>query len=372
MSTITVEFNRKQLHEEQNVFQATWQRIILLIVLGYEAAGCLVGGSFLVIAPDGRLMDMPVSLMHGAFTDFLIPGIILFGLGVLTTLAFFSVFRKTEWDWLMASLAMGGLSIWFYVEIIILQELHWLHLMWGAPVFIGWVLIIPLIVARHPSTIFQQGLLACGIISSLWYAAINIYVPLKYEGYSMVSVTVSELSAIGAPTRILWVLLVMLYPLLFAAFGWGVWQAAGGSRTLRMVGALILIYSVMNFYWPPMHQREVIAAGGGTLTDTLHIAWAMMTVSFMMLLMGFGALVFGRTFRMYTIVTWITFVVFGVLTGVQAPGINTNQSTPNIGLFERINIGAFLLWVVVFALMLLKKENSLTHVRRPGSGHGSA
>ncbi len=55
------------------------RRIILLIVLGYEAAGCLLGGSLLVIAPDGRFMNMPVGIMHGVFPDFFIPGV-MFGM----------------------------------------------------------------------------------------------------------------------------------------------------------------------------------------------------------------------------------------------------------------------------------------------------
>jgi hypothetical protein len=36
-----------------------------------------------------------------------------------------------------------------------------------------------------------------------------------------------------------------------------------------------------------MHQRVVIAADRATLTDSLHIAWAMVTLLFMMLIMGF-------------------------------------------------------------------------------------
>ena len=66
-----------------------WQRSILLFVLAYEGAGALLGGSLLITAPDGRLMKMPVEIMHGSFTNFLIPGVILFVLGILTTLAFF-------------------------------------------------------------------------------------------------------------------------------------------------------------------------------------------------------------------------------------------------------------------------------------------
>jgi hypothetical protein len=352
MVTTIVNAN-KELEVQKLPGLKRWQRVALLVVLGYEAAGCLLGGSFLAIRPDGRLMDMPVDIMHGAFRDFLIPGIILFGLGVLSTAAFIAVLRKRPSDWIMSGLALGGLFIWFVVEIIILQELHWLHYMWGFPVFLGWVLAIPLIALRHDTAGMRKTLLICGILSSLWYAAINIFVPLMYEGYSVASFTVSELSAIGAPTRILWVLLVLPYPLLFAAFGWGVLSSATRNRPLRVAGRLVIAYCIINFYWPPMHQREVIAAGGGALTDTLHIVWAVMTLLFMMLIMGFGAKAFGKRFRIYTFSTWVIFLVFGVLTFVESPGMEANRPTPWIGVWERINIAAFLLWVVVFAIVLL-------------------
>jgi hypothetical protein len=355
----TIEYFQNETQKQRQVNQHWWQRLTLLTVLGYEGAGCLLGASLLIIAPDGRLMDMPVNIMHGAFPDFLIPGIILFGLGILNTLAFVSVMRKTNADWFMAGLAMGGLLIWFIVEIIILQELHWLHLMWGVPVLLGWVVTIPLIALRHNTPTMQRALLGCGILSTLWYLAINIFVPMLYEGYSVVSVTPSELSAIGAPTRITWVLLSIFYPLLFAAFGWGVWQLPLASRALKVVGILAIIYSIWNLYWPPMHQREVIAAGGGTLTDTLHIVWAMMTLLLMMLMMGFGAAAMGKKFRLYTIVTWLIFMVFGSLTWMESPGIEANLPTPRIGLWERINIAAFMSWVAVLALVLLRKGKSI-------------
>jgi hypothetical protein len=222
---------------------------------------------------------------------------------------------------------------------------------------LGIVTAVPLIGSRYNPVKLTKVLLLCGILSSFWYMAINIFVPLFYEGYSLVSVTVSELSAIGAPTRVLWVLVALLYSLLFAAFGWGVLQLAGVNRSLRVAGILIIIYSVFNFYWPPMHQRVEIAAGGGSLTDTLHIVWTMATIALMMVIMRFGLAAGGKRFRLYTIITWIVFIVFGILTAGEAPGIQENLVTPLIGVWERINIGAFMLWVIVFALMLLKKIN---------------
>src|SRR6187551_1280195 len=109
-----------ELHEQTKVMQQKWQRIILLVVLGYEAAGCLLGGIFLIVAPDGSLMDMPVEIMHNVFRDFLIPAIIFLGLGILNIAAFVSVFRRMSADWFMSGLALGGLLVWFVVEIIIL------------------------------------------------------------------------------------------------------------------------------------------------------------------------------------------------------------------------------------------------------------
>ncbi len=341
---------------QQRVSLPRWQWLMLLIIIGYEAAGSLLGGVLLIAAPDGRYMDMPVKIMHGTFGDFLIPGIILFGLGIINTTAFITVLRKTSSDWFMAGLALGGLIIWFVVEIIILRELHWLHLMWGTPVLLGWVFLIPLIALRHETIKTKKVLLTCGILSTIWYFIISVFVPMQYEGYNSITLTVSELSAIDAPTRIMWVLLVMPYPLLLMAFGWGVLKSAGSQRYLRIAGNLIIGYCILNFYWPPMHQREVIAAGGGTLTDTMHIVWAMITLLFNVLLMGYGAAALGKQFRTYTMATYIVFIIFGILTFMESPGIEANLPTPHLGLWERINMAAFMLWIVVFAITLLKTE----------------
>jgi len=346
--------NHEKKIQTAMVNQATWSRIMLLIVLGYEAAGALVGSVLLIVAPDGRLMNMPVDIMHGAFPDFLIPGILLLGLGILNAFAFVSVLRRTGADWLMAGLALGGFLIWFVVEIIILRELHWLHLMWGFPVLLGWVVAIPLIASRHQTALMQNTLLSCGILSSLWYAAINIYVPMQYEGYVIAAFTPSELSAIGAPTRVLWVLLCLPYSLLFAAFGWGVLQAAKGSRHLRLVGSLIIVFCIFGFYWPPMHMRGYEMM----LTDKLHIAWAVVTNIFMWLFMGFGAAALSKGFRIYTIASIALHVVFGAMTSLEAPNIATNGPTPTIGIWERINIAIFMLWVIVFAIVLLRREKT--------------
>jgi len=198
--------------------------------------------------------------------------------------------------------------------------------------------------------------LICGILSSLLYVLMNVFIPIGFKGYSIPAQTVSELSAIDAPTRTLWVLLAVIYILLVAAFGWGVRKSAYGNRSLRIVGGLIMVYVVINVYWPPMHLR----GNEPTLTDTLHIVWAMVTLLLMMFIMAFGASALARSFRIYTIFTFVVFITFGILIGTEAPGIPKNLPTPRIGIWERINIGAYMLWLIVFAIALMRRQKHLS------------
>ena len=150
---------------------------------------------------------------------------------------------------------------------------------------------------------WRLSLLTCGILASVLYVAMTLFVGLLWEGYSVVSGVPSELAAIGAPTRTLWIWLGAIYAVLMIAFGWMVWKSAPPNRALRIVGALLIAHTVFGQFWPPMHQRAVLAAGGGTLTDTLHLWWAGVTVICFMLMVGFGAAALGKRFRVYSIAT---------------------------------------------------------------------
>src|SRR5688572_16774404 len=95
----------------------------------------------------------------------------------------------------------------------------------------------------------RKGLLLCGALSSALYVAMLVVVPMGWEGYSSASQTVSELSAIGAPTRTLWVMLGSVYTTLAVAFGFGVLESAGRSRALRVAGGALIAQSLVNLFW---------------------------------------------------------------------------------------------------------------------------
>jgi hypothetical protein len=206
----------------------------------------------------------------------------------------------------------------------------------------------------------RRGLLVCGVASSIYYALMTVYVTSQAEGYSSISQAISELSAIDAPTRPLWVALGIPYTLLMIAFGWGVWLSAGPSRALRAAGALFVAEALIGAFWPPMHLRGAET----TLTDTLHIWWTAGWLAVMLTAMGLAAAVLGRRFRLYTLATLAAFVGFGALTSIDAPRLAAGLPTPYLGLWERINMGAGMLWIAVLALTLLRRDASHRAVTR--------
>jgi len=214
---------------------------------------------------------------------------------------------------------------------------------------------------KSSGMITRKTLLICGVLSSLLYVVMNVVVPLQSETYNWVTQTISELSAIGAPTRQLWITLAIFYGLLLIAYGIGIWLSAETSWPLRVAGAMFIMQGAIGFFWPPMHQREVLAAGGGTATDTMHIVFTMMWAFLAIVGITLGAVAFGKRFQAFSLAIILILIVFGVWAGLESPRIEANLSTPWIGVVERINIGAFMLWVVFLAIALLRRGETMRH-----------
>jgi hypothetical protein len=201
----------------------------------------------------------------------------------------------------------------------------------------------------------RNALLICGIISSLLYVVATILGAMQWQGYSAVSQAVSELIGIGAPSAPLVIPLFLLYSILIYAFGLGVWLSAGQKRVLRIAAVLIVAKEVLGLaatIFFPVHMRGV----PGTFTETMHLIFTGVGVLLCMFpAIGFGAAAFGKGFRLYSIVTMLVFLVFGILAGMYSPNLTANLPTPWLGVLERINIFGYLLWIMVLAIKLLRR-----------------
>ena len=165
---------------------------------------------------------------------------------------------------------------------------------------------------------------------------------------------ISELSAIDAPTRPLWLLLGTVYSVLMIAFGWGVWTSSPHRRIPRVLGILLIIHGGFSAYWPPMHQRAALAAGGRTLTDTLHIVWTAVTGLLFLFEAALGAAAFGKRFRVYSVVSLVIALAAGAVTGTYTSDLEANLPTPWAGVWERIGAGVYMLWIAVLAIAVLR------------------
>jgi len=199
----------------------------------------------------------------------------------------------------------------------------------------------------------RKALLICGILASLLYVGTDILAGTLWEGYSFTSQAISELSAIGAPTRPLVVPLLNTYSVLLAAFGLGVWASAGRNRALRVMAGLLLVGTVVGFVWPPLNLREPMSSP----TNTMHSIFAGVTVLFILVEIGLGAVVYRNWFRFYSIGTILTLLVTGVVAFWLAA---VGQPTLWFGVFERINVYGYMLWVAVLAIVLLRAEKGPT------------
>ena len=106
-----------------------------------------------------------------------------------------------------------------------------------------------------------------------------------------------------------------------------------------------------------MSQREVIAAGGATSADSVHLILAAGTGLFVAAYVVIFAIGFGWLFRVYSVLTLGVALVFGRLSA-QVDRIEAGDPTPYMGLLERIGIGAWLLWMAVASVVLLRRNGA--------------
>jgi hypothetical protein len=180
-------------------------------------------------------------------------------------------------------------------------------------------------------------LLICGVVSTLVYVALDVVTALRYGGFSYSDQWISELSAIDAPTRPIWLVVGPVYQLLMVLSGIGVWLAARESRSLRVAATLIIAYGLVGLTAPftPMHSRQYLAMHGPTLTDRLHLVTTAVAMMLIFASIGFAAAASGTCFRMYSITTIVLSLVFGAWTSRMAPNVEADLPTPLGGLIER-------------------------------------
>jgi hypothetical protein len=132
---------------------------------------------------------------------------------------------------------------------------------------------------------------------------------IVWDGYRWKSFTISELSAIDAPSRPLVPSPMLVFGVLSICFAFGVLAVAGRKRDLRLTGWLLLAIGILSLAGP------------------------------------------------------FVLVVSGMLAAVEGPRIAGSDPPPWVGLTERICVGAYLLWMAVLSGALLRTPSARADLR---------
>jgi len=200
----------------------------------------------------------------------------------------------------------------------------------------------------------QKVLLVCGVLASLLKVGTDILAGTLWEGYSFTSRSISDLSAIGAPTRPLVVPLDLMADALLIAFALGVWALAGRNRALRITAVMLFgnaAFLLIGAFFP-VRLGEALS----TFANTMNTILIGVSVLFLLLAIGFGAAAYRNWFRLYSIGTFLIFLVEDVWATWGSPFVLAGQRGPLVGVQERTMLFGYLLWVVVLAIFLMRAE----------------
>ncbi len=196
---------------------------------------------------------------------------------------------------------------------------------------------------------WRKFLLVSGFLASLLAVGTDVLAGMLWEGYSFTSQSISELSAIGAPTRSFVFALNLVYAALLVAFGLGVWRCSR-KRAMPVIAGLLLgnaAISIVVVMFFPMYLGEPLSA--------IHLGLMAVNVIFLqMLTIVFGAVAFRNWFRCYSIGTLLAFLVLTVFGLFVAPQIIPGP--PQSGLQERVMGYGYLLWQAILSMVLLRTE----------------
>lgn len=197
-------------------------------------------------------------------------------------------------------------------------------------------------------------LLLCGILSPLLYIASDVGMAVAYEGYSYRHQTVSELNAIGAPTRGLSIGLGFAENVLLVSFGLGIWRAAARRRSLQVVAGALVTLGAFGFWAIPFASMQM----RGTEQEGPHLLSGAMGALLVVTAIGFAAAALGGAFRRYSVATIGVMLLFAGWAAMDAGRIEAGAATPWVGVIERVSFYSWHVWFIVLAVVLLRKRKA--------------
>lgn len=208
--------------------------------------------------------------------------------------------------------------------------------------------------------IMLKKLTVFGALGALVYVVHVVLGGILWKGYDHMMQPISDLTATGAPNRVLISFITLIYGLCSIVFSFSAYFYLKSSVP-KLARAGMLTFISMHLVSITYGLFPVDLPGSPiTFLGTMHIVVTGLIIPLTILsplLIGIGLrkLEFFKGFAIYSIITGIIIFVAGGTTAVFFA-----NKLPYFGLFERINIGTLQLWMLVFSLKLYRKDAEIS------------
>lgn len=199
-------------------------------------------------------------------------------------------------------------------------------------------------------------LLAAGIIAPVAYALGDLVAgTFTFPGYSFRDQTISELGAIGAPSRPVFSAFILVSYAALTAYGVGIWKSAEGDRRMKAAGAFLVALGITALTVGQFVAMRPRGAEQG-LQGAAHLIEGAAAMLLLLAAMGFAAAAMDTRFRLYTLATIAVVVVFGGWSSTSVPAVEAGLVTPWVGVIERVFWYSYQVWYAVLAVVLMRRE----------------
>ena len=200
--------------------------------------------------------------------------------------------------------------------------------------------------------------LVAGVLAPLTYAAAVVLGGWLTPGYSHLAEPVSALIMENAPAAAALDPIFTVYNALMVVFAVALGRAFRGSGVaLRVIAPALLALTgltgiLMGFY--PMDAiGDPLTYGGRVHIWLAGIASAASMLTVLLVALPLRRHPAWRRFAGYSLISFIVIFFSGAFAALAAARLS-----PVMGLWERVTIGAFLLWVLVLALRLMARRSA--------------
>ena len=207
-----------------------------------------------------------------------------------------------------------------------------------------------------PASICSLSLYFGGIIGPIVFLLNDILGNILTQGYSPIIHAVSELTQAGSENSFLLssLFLIAAGGIIIFGIGLSMHYKIGRSKLMFLGGIFLIllgIFSALAGTIFPMDPFGEVATFKGEMHKNLTLVNIMLIV-LAILFIGIGIYkeIHWKSFTIYSIITVLTMVSCGGLTGILMM-----NNIEMLGLFERITIYAYQLWIFILAFLLIKE-----------------